>query len=488
MTRALLMLTILLTALTTARAQTPDDLDLAVAARLQAHAAQGGAFTYRAVGRTVDVNAAGVVYLQHIDSQTGQVDDGVIDLALVALENGVWTVYLPGDSTYTSIYDRIPPDTLAEIDARPYKPAADPSRVSRDSMRAYRYPWANGAWATVTRSFNRHGLGQIDFDLGGTEIAAAKDGVIVYASDRHATNAYNEGAWWYWNVVIIEHAPYEYSLYGHILADSLPDWITAGCTDDFSAANCNVPVEAGDVIALEGNTGYSSNPHLHLELGQMWGIAAYRDTKDEDRDGDRLETVYAPYMYQEQNIGFRGVTPSDVASWAYGTVLQAYHGANAPNGQNIVRNGDFSAELDGWSASGQINWAARDGLLRFLRLNTADPPNWASFYQNLGYGADANTPFEVQIALGNDSPSPKTASVMLRNAAGAQYGAITCDFALPPGAPPTIRTLRGVTNATWSLLRLEVFINPSDGSSAALADNIIVMRRPDLALSSLECI
>ena len=281
---------------------------------------------------------------------------------------------------------------------------------------------------------------------------------------------------------------HEYSLYGHILADSLPDWIASGCSNDFSVPNCNVPVSAGDVIALEGSTGYSSNPHLHVEFGQAWGIAAYRDTKDQDRDGERLESVYAPYMYAEQNIGFRGFAPSEVAAWAYGTVLQAYHGANAPSGQNIVRNGDFSAELTGWDASGQLSWAARDGMLRFLRLNTADTPNWASFYQNLNYGADANVPFEVQIALGNDSDYAKTATVTLRNAAGARYGSIACDFALPPHVPLTPRILRGVTNATWGLLRLEVFVNPPDGISAALADDVNVTRRPDLVLSGVECI
>jgi murein DD-endopeptidase MepM/ murein hydrolase activator NlpD len=466
-----------------AAAQTPDALDQAVAARLTEHA-QGGVYSYRALGRTVDLDSAGVVYLEHIDAESGEALSGLIDLALVALQEGAWQVRLPGDPAYTSTYDLIPPNILSEIDARPYKPAADPALVDARSLRSYRYPWTTGQWATVTRSFNRHGLGQIDFDLGAREVAAMRDGVIVYADDSRTTNGYDEGAWWYWNTVIIEHAPHEYALYGHLDAESIPTWIRDACP---ALPDCSVPISAGEVIGLEGSTGYSSNPHLHVEFGQAWGTAHYRDTKDDDRDDDRRETVQAPYMYAEQNAGFRGFTASEVAAWQYGTVLQAYHGAPAPSGQNIVENGDFVAETRGWSASGQISWAGRDGVLRVFRLNTTDPPAWASFYQNLDYGADANTPFEVQLQLANDSDGGKTASVMLRNAAGAHYGALACDFALPPRSGWGTFTLRGATNATWGLLRLEVFVNPPDSLSAMLADNISVQRRPDLSVSGVEC-
>lgn len=469
-----------------AHAQPTEALDQAVAARLEEHAAQGGAFFYTAVGQTVD-ERAGVVYLSLVHTETGESIPGLIDLALVALERRAWSVALPGDAGYNAVYSRISPAVLSMIDARPYKPAADPTLTDARSLRSYRFPWVSGQWATVTRSYNRHGLGQIDFDLGAPEIAAMRDGVIVYANDQNGTNGYNEGAWWYWNAIVIEHAPNEYALYGHIAPNSIPGWIKDGCSSDLSRANCAVPIAAGEIIATEGSTGYSSNPHLHIEFGQQWGIAPYRDTKDQDRDGDRVETIFAPYIYAEHNAGFRGYTPADVGNWTYGTVLQAYHGASAPADQNIVRNGDFSADLAHWSASGQISWAVRDGMLRFFRLNTADPPDWASFYQNLGYGADANTPFEVQIALGNDSDFQKTVTVILRNAAGARYGVIECRFSLPPRAPLETRTMRGVTNATWGLLRLEVFVNPPDSISAALADAISVQRKPSLSLTAAEC-
>ncbi len=94
----------------------------------------------------------------------------------------------------------------------------------------YQFPYGDGAWATVTRSYHQHGTGRIDFDLGGSaEVTAAKDGVIVYADDQHRANAYASAAWWYWNTVIIQHGDHEFSLYGHLAPGSIPQWIKDGC-------------------------------------------------------------------------------------------------------------------------------------------------------------------------------------------------------------------------------------------------------------------
>jgi murein DD-endopeptidase MepM/ murein hydrolase activator NlpD len=294
-------------------AQPPDSLDAAVAARLAEYAAEGGAFYYVPVGQTVD-ERAGVVYLSPVLVETGEAIPGLIDLAPVVRSGRTWSVALPGDVGYHAVYSQISPVVLSRIDAQPYKPPADPALTDVQSLRSYRFPWVSGQWATVTRSYNRHGLGQIDFDLGAPEIAAMRDGTIVYANDQNTLNGYAEGAWWYWNSVVIEHAPHEFALYGHIAPSSIPGWIKESCSTDLSRANCAVPIRAGEIIGAEGSTGYSSNPHLHVEFGQRWGIAPYRDVRDQDRDGDRLETIFAPYVYAEHNVGFRGYAPADVGN------------------------------------------------------------------------------------------------------------------------------------------------------------------------------
>jgi murein DD-endopeptidase MepM/ murein hydrolase activator NlpD len=482
------MLLLLIAALLLGLAAQADSIDEAVGRRLESERARAGVpYEYRPVGRTVDTAAGGVIYAEVISTANREAYPGLIDLIVVVPENGTWSVYLPGDALYTSAFNLLTPAIISQIDARPYKPAADPALPSPASLRAYGFPWENGGWGTVTRSFGRHGLGQIDFDISVRGVAAMKDGVIVYANDTRTTNAYNEGAWWYWNTIVIYHGDGEYALYGHLDTGSIPEWIKAGCTDSYSAPNCDIPVEAGEIIAFEGNTGYSSNPHLHIEFGQAFGVAAYRDSRDADGDGDRNEPVYAPYVYMEQNAGFRGYSPRDVADWPYGTQMQAYHGTAAPAGVNLIANGDFNAGTAEWSPSGQLSWSAEDGMLRVLRLNTADPPDWASFYQNLDYGADAFTPFEISLQLGNASGSSKSVTVTLRNAAGLQYGAIRCDFRLGAGAGLQTYTVRGVSNASWALARLEVFINPPDSAPAVLVDNISVQRLAETSITETEC-
>ncbi|MBC7812990.1 MAG: hypothetical protein H7175_17670, partial [Burkholderiales bacterium] len=258
------------------------------------------------------------------------------------------------------------------------------------------------------------------------------------------------------------------------------------CTQDYTQPNCNVPITEGTIIAQEGNTGYSSNPHLHVEFGQGYGLALYPDLADDDGDGDRSEPVPTAFVYAEQNVGFRGYEPDDVAAWPYGTVEQASHDAPLPVGANLVRNGDFSAGTDAWMPSGQLSWEARDGVLYFLRLNSTEQ-DWGSFYQNLGYGAAAHTPFEITLQLGNTSAFQKYIAVSLRNSAGQQYGSVRCAFYVPAGAPLQPYTIRGVIPGTWANLRLEIAIDPPDSAPAAVVDDISVQHRPDLILTETEC-
>ncbi|MCC6803759.1 MAG: M23 family metallopeptidase, partial [Anaerolineae bacterium] len=350
----------------------------------------------------------------------------------------------------------------------------------------YQFPWADGAWGTVTRSYDRHGVGRIDFDLSAREVAAAKDGVILYANDSHSVNAYASDAWWYWNTIVIRHGDHEYSLYGHLAPDSIPQWIKDGCSDDLSAANCAVPVQAGQIIALEGSTGFSSNPHLHAEFGQAFAVVAYMDSADEDGDGVRAEPIYTGYVYAEHNIGFSGYTPDEAAAWSFGTLQQATHSDPLPVGINLIRNGDFSAGTDGWTPSGQINWSVQDGMMRFTRLRTTDPPDWAAFYQTLEQGVDAHTAFEATLKLGNASGILKTVTVSVFNRSGRQYGLIECAFGIPPNTSLEQYTLRGSAVNTWASLRFEISVNPPDGSPAALVDDISLRVLPEIVQD--ECI
>lgn len=89
---------------------------------------------------------------------------------------------------------------------------------------------------------------------GGNEIVAAWPGEVVYASERQG----------YGQCVIIKHkntwklkglplTPYFVTVYGHLENGSI-------------TVQVGQFVEAGTVIGKEGDTGWSTGPHLHFEI------------------------------------------------------------------------------------------------------------------------------------------------------------------------------------------------------------------------------
>ncbi len=82
----------------------------------------------------------------------------------------------------------------------------------------------------------------IDLNIAeGTVVRASAGGKVYYYGEQPG----------YGNVLIIEHAKEWYSLYGHLSS---------------SLVYVGQYVEAGQRVALSGNTGVSSGPHLHFEL------------------------------------------------------------------------------------------------------------------------------------------------------------------------------------------------------------------------------
>jgi murein DD-endopeptidase MepM/ murein hydrolase activator NlpD len=82
-------------------------------------------------------------------------------------------------------------------------------------------------------------------DIGvreGTEVHATAGGVVEYAGDQRSG---------YGRVIFINHPGGFVTVYAH----NSRLLVAAGQT-----------VQAGQLIALSGNTGYSTGPHLHYEV------------------------------------------------------------------------------------------------------------------------------------------------------------------------------------------------------------------------------
>jgi murein DD-endopeptidase MepM/ murein hydrolase activator NlpD len=82
----------------------------------------------------------------------------------------------------------------------------------------------------------------IDFGVPiGTEVYSVCDGIVVMAENRYSTG----------NTVIVEAAPGLYSLFYHL---------------DSYKVKIGQHVTKGELIALSGQTGLATGPHLHWEM------------------------------------------------------------------------------------------------------------------------------------------------------------------------------------------------------------------------------
>lgn len=116
-----------------------------------------------------------------------------------------------------------------------------------------------GATGDVSSHANGHG----GLDIGGgrkgeTNIIAAKDGIVVYPVDNSKMTCPDGGlgnscGGGYGNYVILQHSDGNFTLYGHMYANSIT--VKAGDT-----------VKQGQVIGKMGTSGDSSGPHLHFEV------------------------------------------------------------------------------------------------------------------------------------------------------------------------------------------------------------------------------
>lgn len=98
----------------------------------------------------------------------------------------------------------------------------------------------------------------VDFDIEiGKPVVSAREGVVVEvymeSNEGGADQKYKDNINIFTNRITIKHADNEYSQYAHLL---------------FQSARVKVgdSVVSQQEIALSGNTGYSTQPHLHFHV------------------------------------------------------------------------------------------------------------------------------------------------------------------------------------------------------------------------------
>jgi len=130
--------------------------------------------------------------------------------------------------------------------------------VEHDEEVLYRLPFESGTSHKITQGYNgrltHQGQEQyaVDFAMEeGTPVCAARDGVVVDVKESSKAGGprrkYKDDS----NYVSVAHADGTIGEYHHLQYNS-------------ALVETGQRVEAGTIIALSGNTGYSTCPHLHF--------------------------------------------------------------------------------------------------------------------------------------------------------------------------------------------------------------------------------
>lgn len=157
------------------------------------------------------------------------------------------------DATSTSYWWPVGSRETTTINGKVYA-KGDPEAITITSNFGYRPdPFGRG---TTTFHSGLDISGAVE--AGGTNIIAAKSGVVVYptadvGNDCPSSNSLSSCGGGYGNYVIIQHSDGNYTLYGHLYQNS----ITVKAGDS---------IEQGQVIGKMGSSGNSTGTHLHFEV------------------------------------------------------------------------------------------------------------------------------------------------------------------------------------------------------------------------------
>jgi murein DD-endopeptidase MepM/ murein hydrolase activator NlpD len=125
----------------------------------------------------------------------------------------------------------------------------------------------------------------------GTPVYAPASGRVAFAGRYDARR--NVGWWRYGNLVSIRHGDDFVTLFGHL---------------DAVKVRAGQQVEQGDLIGLVGNTGWSTNPHLHYEVRR-------RDAAGELRPVDPRVYILDHRWRDEEQLLVRARSAPDIGSY-----------------------------------------------------------------------------------------------------------------------------------------------------------------------------
>ena len=115
----------------------------------------------------------------------------------------------------------------------------------------------------------------IDFDMPvGTPVHAARTGVVARIEESNSKGCWEDDCGQYANFIVVLHGDGTTGEYYHLDKDG-------------ALVNVGDTVERGQKIALSGNTGHTTMPHLHFAVYRAisWGRTQSIEVRFQDADG-----------------------------------------------------------------------------------------------------------------------------------------------------------------------------------------------------------
>ncbi len=130
--------------------------------------------------------------------------------------------------------------------------------ADHDDEYLYRLPYGDDASFPIIQGYSaklsHRGPEQFTLDFGmpvGTPVHAARDGVVVLLEDSYDLGCGDEECGQFANFVVVLHSDGTTGEYFHLAQGS-------------ARVELGERVQRGQLLALSGNTGYSTAPHLHF--------------------------------------------------------------------------------------------------------------------------------------------------------------------------------------------------------------------------------
>ena len=165
----------------------------------------------------------------------------------------------------------------------------------------------------------------------------------------------------------------------------------------------------------------------------------------------------------------------------------------APEGVNLVRNGDFSAGTNRWQtfATPDSSYIVSNVVGGVLEYSRVPPPqgttNQAVVFHETGIALPSGAPLFAEFDLGNSSSVRKRISVLLIDSNFSDLH--VCTFWLPPNLPLTTYQMKTHTTKAWSNAAIYFYAaTPGSDGGAYRIDNVSVEYDSQLAADRTDCI